>query len=1030
MRKRTLLSVILIVCLALTALTVAACNKEEVGVTFMISDSDIYTTVQLKRGSSIGGLPVSPKRTGYDFEGWYLDNGSWTQPFTGDTKVVDNISVYAHWVEAKAPAASEVRVIFDSRGGSVVADIVLKSGETLTLPEAPKRAGFVFSGWYRDLYFTPGEEFTGGVVQSDMTLYAYWLPLADENYYTVSGGIITGLTDAGKELTKVALPSSLNGAAISGVGDSVFEGNTNITEVSFPVGYTSIGERAFKDCTSLKRITFVDSVKAIGKSAFENCSSLTKIQLPASVSEIPESCFSGCKAIRSITFGINSSVEKIAKKAFYDLRALEKIGIPDSVTEIGDEAYKNCIKATSLTFGSGIRAIGKDAFSSCKSLTAVAVPDTVTSLGEGAFRGVSKAKNISLGIGITAVPANAFNGSSDCESLTIKGKVTEIGEFAFSGMEYITEVSLPDTLTTLGVSAFSGALRLTNINLADTSVTELPDSIFLNAKSLQSIDISKITKIGQSAFSGSGLTKIVLKNVTELGGRAFENCEKLSEVSFGSGLSSIPAYCFKGDVKLTSVVLESITKIGTEAFANCSYILKEPSSSASEDQTSPRYGGLAEVTLGDSLTEIGDKAFSNCRALKKLEIPQSVEVIGKNVFTNTPVENAVTTTGVNYTYTISYVGDWAVAFSFGKNETQTLTGEEESVLPFEIELKAGTRGISRYLFTGNSAITAVRLPLTLSYMGVSAFGECKNLSEVTFYGEAGGNIEIAEGAFKDCTSLSSFTIPENVDFIGKSAFSGCKLLTGIVIPESVTAIGDYAFENCEKLTSLTMSGSNLASIGKSAFKGAFSDAEDDAEALKITIPSSVKSIGDSAFDGISALKEVSFSDNSVLESIGAYAFFGTGITSIVLPASLNVLGEYAFAGCKNLKNVTFTEPSSDDAAEDKLTAIPEGAFSESGITEIVIPESVTEIGYGAFKECMSLEKVELTGNALCSIGQRAFYGSKNLQFLYAEAYTEEEWEKVEKGGGWKSGTPSSFTVKLKAEEGEDSGSGSETGDNV
>ena len=75
---------------------------------------------------------------------------------------------------------------------------------------------------------------------------------------------------------------------------------------------------------------------------------------------------------------------------------------------------------------------------------------------------------------------------------------------------------------------------------------------------------------------------------------------------------------------------------------------------------------------------------------------------------------------------------------------------------------------------------------------------------------------IGDHAFRNCTELTSITIPDGVMSIGDSAFYGCTGLTSIAIPDSVTSIGDYAFSYCTELTSVTI-GSNVASIGRYAF---------------------------------------------------------------------------------------------------------------------------------------------------------------------------------------------------------------------
>ena len=77
---------------------------------------------------------------------------------------------------------------------------------------------------------------------------------------------------------------------------------------------------------------------------------------------------------------------------------------------------------------------------------------------------------------------------------------------------------------------------------------------------------------------------------------------------------------------------------------------------------------------------------------------------------------------------------------------------------------------------------------------------------------------IGEDAFRDCSALTSVTIPNSVTTIGKSAFEGCRTLTSVTIPNSVTTIGVYAFFYCRELTSVTIPNS-VTEIGDGAFTG-------------------------------------------------------------------------------------------------------------------------------------------------------------------------------------------------------------------
>jgi len=110
---------------------------------------------------------------------------------------------------------------------------------------------------------------------------------------------------------------------------------------------------------------------------------------------------------------------------------------------------------------------------------------------------------------------------------------------------------------------------------------------------------------------------------------------------------------------------------------------------------------------------------------------------------------------------------------------------------------------------------------------------------VTYNGLTYSVTRINGGAFANCPSLTSISIPMTITSIGSEAFSGCSGLTNVAIPNSVTTIGDNAFIDCDGLTSMTIPDS-VSSIGSHAFY-------DCSNMTSITIGCSVTSIGNNAF---------------------------------------------------------------------------------------------------------------------------------------------------------------------------------------
>ena len=274
-------------------------------------------------------------------------------------------------------------------------------------------------------------------------------------------------------------------------------------------------------------------------------------------------------------------------------------------------------------------------------------------------------------------------------------------------------------------------------------------------------------------------------------------------------------------------------------------------------------------------------------------------------------------------------------------------------------------------FKNCSVLTSVTIPNSVTSIEHSAFSGCSGLTSVTIPNSV---TSIGGGAFRDCSGLTSVTIPNSVTSIDNQTFSGCSGLTSVTIPNSVTSIGGGAFSNCSGLTSVTIPNS-VTSIGESAF-------EYCSGLTSVTIPNSVTSIGDYAFRGCSGLTKVEISDIAAwckisFDDVYANPLYyaehlylnGKEVTNLVIPNSVTSIGNSAFYNCSGLTSVTIGN---------SVTSIGIHAFNECiGLTSVTIPNSVTSIGDYAFYKCSGLTSVAI-GNSVTSIGIGAFYNCSGL----------------------------------------------------
>lgn len=230
---------------------------------------------------------------------------------------------------------------------------------------------------------------------------------------------------------------------------------------------------------------------------------------------------------------------------------------------------------------------------------------------------------------------------------------------------------------------------------------------------------------------------------------------------------------------------------------------------------------------------------------------------------------------------------------------------------------------------------------------------------------------IAANAFNQCYSLTSVSLGNGLTAIGDLAFSNCSKLASIIIPNNVITIGYHCFYYCSELTSVTL-GNNIKEIKEYTFY--------DCKNLKtINIPNSVTSIGTRAFSGCTSLENIVLPNS--LTTIGYQAFAGSGLIELTIPSSVTELGAWdsnttrtghAFASCDNLERVTIG---------DGVSVIPSGTFYFCNkLNKVTFGKNVTHINEEAFSGCENLSSITIP-DWVTDIGESAFAGCNHLKKL-------------------------------------------------
>jgi hypothetical protein len=623
-------------------------------------------------------------------------------------------------------------------------------------------------------------------------------------------------------------------------------------------------------------------------------------------------------------------VVEVRKESFYYNNKITSVDMSaaTSLTIIGEDAFNNCTALTTVTFPSSLITIKKEAFLNCTAITGLKIPKSVVTIEDSAFQNTYKVASLEFEgastntSNLASIGTNAFNSC---------GK----GITPTKNVELIIPSSLMDNTGTtsyykrIGNNAFQNCNFFTTLTFKDAANATLAST--------------SATKINDNAFdSCTNLSKINWGNwVNELGGNIFGTCQKLPYVYIPLSINKIDGSIASNS--MLTIYFEGATgsygKIDGNAQNQGSSYNGAPFSSL---KNGIYYNIGAETNIMRETTQGYYYIFDD--ATKKEN-------------TKEPNGNHITITG--YVKTNAFLGLTANAATIKVAETHVYNGNSYTVTE-----------IGQGAFAGDTSVKKFELPNTISFIGLSGFYACNNTLQIVGYTGTTYNANYVfptslayicdNGLMK--TKLTYVVLPTAVDIY----FPDANYYVNKA-PDTSTAARLNVFcriEDCRGFSlgtaynSAELVGTNLTSYDGCLYVN--SSRTTCNQTVLYCIPRAKTTF--STYSGCnitgmdlfknSPLTTINF--NNGLISMYGWAFQDSGsLTTITLPTSLKYVSNSTFDGCGNLANFKSVDTAGTTSnastilnfVDDKTTrtgnilSIGEAAFRNCAYTGVVLPIS-------------------------------------------------------------------------------------------
>ncbi|MBR2167933.1 MAG: leucine-rich repeat protein, partial [Paludibacteraceae bacterium] len=602
--------------------------------------------------------------------------------------------------------------------------------------------------------------------------------------------------------------------------------------------------------------------------------------------------------------------------------------VPSGVTKISPYAFYKCTSLTSVTLNDdgSLTQIMNNAFRGCTGLTEIIVPNSVTSIGADAFNACTGLTSLTLGSSLININSSAFNGcTSLAGTLTIPSAVTQISSYAFKNCSSLTALDLTNAsaLKTISSSSFTGCTNIVGDLYIPAAVTKIENNAFEDLSGITAIFATPTTAPTAYAATFTNMVKTIPFYVlTSDALTSYSGSDKwnvFTNMKIGG--------CCGATGNETNVLWELNPSTGLLTISGTGEMKDYSSSSTNHAPWYDLRTSVKSIKICDGVTHVGKYAFNNCSNATEVWMSTTVTECGNSAFLGCSSLNNVKY-GKTSTPTLSYATNWA-QIDFGNYSANPLSFAHslqvykptntmpvwETVIGFE---NRSITSIKKFAFYGCTSLTSATLP-----------SDVETIEESAFYG---------------CTQLETVTLPDALTTIGKEAFKNCSKLPSITIPENVTVMTCHngsttysIFGGCANLTTIVWNARNCAS-----------------DYIKVGTGSGYNY--GTPFSGIySQITSITFGEN--VERIPNYLCYHMDhLTSVTIPASVTNIGTEAFDACSGTMSVIC-----EGATPPTLAS---GVFSSSSTKKLYLPHDIdikaayrAASGWSSFTEANTFPKI-------------------------------------------------------------------------